>query len=103
MSGSGRYLLRADICRKCRAAIYWVRTPAGKNMPVDVLPIPYKARAGAPGSSVTADGRVLRADLNVPRGEADGVGYISHFATCPAAREMRKTKRRKMDEKVPRG
>lgn len=57
-------------CRSCRAAIYWVTTPMGKSMPVDVA-VP---------------------DGVQPTREKDGRG-ISHFATCPQADEHRRPKR----------
>ncbi len=49
-------------CRSCGASIMFIRTPAGKNTPVDATPI----------IGYDADGSVLTI-------------HLSHFATCPYA------------------
>ncbi len=55
-------------CKGCGKTIEWIRTPAGKQMPVD------------PGlvTVVLADGRVVR-------------GHTPHWATCPKAQDFRRT------------
>lgn len=51
-------------CNKCNKPINWLTTAKGKNMPVDIDPIP-----------VTIDGnKVVKA-------------YQSHFTTCSASRK----------------
>ncbi len=55
-------------CRSCGEYVVWVKTAAGKNMPVDA-------------DSFT-EGDELMFDA--------GAGHISHFATCPNADEHRK-------------
>jgi hypothetical protein len=55
-------------CKKCNAAIQWVKTASGKQMPVD-------AATAKPD------------DL-----EYDHARMISHFATCKFANEFRKPK-----------
>lgn len=77
-------------CRSCHAAIAWVKTVTGANMPLDLSP--------------TADGNVV---LNA-RGEAEVLGPLEllalpagtvrrtpHHATCPDAASWRGEKRRK--------
>jgi hypothetical protein len=55
-------------CSSCRAQIIWLKTPAGKNMPVD-------------------------ADTVEPEDtELDLSRHKSHFATCPNANQHRKRK-----------
>jgi hypothetical protein len=54
-------------CRSCSAPIYWVKTRAGKNMPVD------------------AD-TATRGDTQFD----PQAGHISHYATCPQAKDHRK-------------
>lgn len=56
-------------CKSCRAHIEWIRTPAGKNIPID------------PARIVIID------DLG-----QSVAGHISHFATCPDAAKHRKPK-----------
>lgn len=75
-------------CRNCGARIMWVRTKAGKNMPVDPTLISYRrpeAGQKAKERIVTPEGEVVSAD-KVPGDRAEGIGYISHFATCPNKR-----------------
>ncbi len=68
-------------CRRCGNRILWVKTPAGKNMPVDPNLINYRADPGGKERIVTPSGTVVAGERCNPE-EADGVGYISHFATC---------------------
>lgn len=71
-------------CTYCGRRIMWVRTKAGKNMPVDPTLINYrKPEAGkkAKEKIVTPQGEVVSADI-VDSDKAEGYGYISHFATC---------------------
>ena len=68
-------------CKKCGNRILWLRTPAGKNMPVDPNLINYREVPGGKERIVTPNGMVIAGERSNPD-EADGVGYISHFATC---------------------
>lgn len=78
-------------CRGCGAPIVWIRTAAGKSMPCDAEPALYKAREGAAGKIITGNGTVLSADIGgLAAFEPDGVGHVSHFATCPAAEQFRR-------------
>lgn len=70
------------ICRNCGCQIMWVKTKAGKNMPVDPTMISYR-RLKAKEKIVTPEGEVVCAD-KVDSEKAEGFGYISHFATCKA-------------------
>ena len=67
-------------CRSCSAPIIWARTTRGKAIPLDAQPTSL-------GNIEISDGHAtyVTADVNVivPR-------YISHFATCPDAKEHRK-------------
>ena len=80
-------------CQKCRRRVMWIRTVAGKNMPVNPEMLSYRRPAeGEKGKEkiVTPNGAVVTGVTGVEPGEADGFGYISHFATCPMARNFRK-------------
>lgn len=66
---------RPMCCRSCGAAVYFITTPAGKPMPVDVLVrggLVPRARRLVPNDHGTAS----------PTEERNGRG-VSHFATCP--------------------
>lgn len=77
---------KAAACRKCKAPIYFVRTPKGRMMPVDASG--FEAQKDDPTIvMVRLDGRTQKGVL---KGE---VGWISHFATCPAGEAFRRRKR----------
>lgn len=71
-------------CAYCGRQVMWVRTKAGKNMPVDPTMINYRRpAAGKKGKEkiVTPQGEVVSAD-RATSDRSEGFGYISHFATC---------------------
>jgi len=76
-------------CRSCGANIIWIQMKSGKKMPVDAAIRAYKKNPQGKENIVTELGEVVRADI-VSTSEAEGVGYISHFATCPYAKARRK-------------
>ena len=81
-----------ETCRNCGCQIMWVKTKAGKNMPVDPTMISYRrpgAGVKAKEKIVTPEGEVVCAD-KVSSESAEGFGYISHFATCKAPLRKRK-------------
>lgn len=69
-------------CRTCGARIVWIRTKAGKNMPVDPQFVDYKKVQNGKERIALPSGEVVAGE-RCKAGEADGYGYISHFATCP--------------------
>ena len=79
-------------CRSCGAQVLWIRTAAGKNMPCNPAFVPYRLpREGEKGEEklVLSTGEVVSA-IETAANEAEGNGYISHFATCPNANSHRK-------------
>ena len=94
--------MRTVPCRGCGAEIGFIKTQKGKTMPVDakskwIVTDP----AGIP--FVLADGSVVNAKEVECADDEDAakagyqIGYVSHFATCPAADYFRKP--RKSDRK----
>lgn len=79
-------------CRSCGKQIMWIKTTAGKSMPVDPTVRPYWPADGAAGKIVTSQGEVVSCNFDGPR-DAVQFGYISHFATCPAADRFRRGKK----------
>ena len=69
-------------CNRCGARIMWVKTKAGKNMPVDPQFVDFKKIKGGKERLVLPNGEVVAGERCKAK-EADGYGYISHFATCP--------------------
>jgi len=70
------------VCRNCGKQILWIKTKAGKNMPVDHTFVNYRKNPGGKDRIVLPSGDVIACDANVSVEEADGYGYVSHFATC---------------------
>ena len=74
-------------CKSCGASILWLVTENGKRMPVNAKPVPYREKSDGNLTLLTPNGRVVKGVLDVT---AETKGLISHFATCPQAKEWRK-------------
>lgn len=73
-------------CKSCGEPIKWLKTRAGKNMPVDEESL---------GHHTLGDGvMVVLDDGSVLRGTAGSTvsvyGYTAHWATCPFAETFRR-------------
>ena len=79
-------------CKGCGAEIVWIKTAGGKSIPCDPEQRVYWAKTGGKDKIVTLNGEVCSADLSGEPNKASGVGYISHFATCPMAGSFRRQK-----------
>lgn len=75
-------------CKSCGQRILYIRMKSGKAMPVNEVFVNYKL--GGKDRVVTPAGDVVACTSGVSAEGADGFGYISHFATCPAAARHRK-------------
>lgn len=80
-------------CARCHQQILWIKTINGKNMPVNARLVTYLVPKEGKGKEriVTPNGETVSAEI-VQSGtqDATGVGYISHFATCPVANMFRR-------------
>ncbi|MBO5841050.1 MAG: hypothetical protein J6Q86_06490 [Methanobrevibacter sp.] len=84
--------MNVEKCRSCGADIVWIKMASGKKMPCDAGMISFDiAHPGDKDAQVyvTPGGKVARGYFNPAGG---GVGYISHFATCPNAGKHRRRK-----------
>lgn len=80
-------------CRWCGAPIRFIRTVRGKTMPVDAEPVPYVFDANGPNYYLDEEGHLIHGSpLQEGENEETDLGYVSHFATCPAADQARKRK-----------
>lgn len=77
-------------CRGCGQSVLWIRTKAGKNMPVNPTLHNYKSDPDGKEKIVTPDGRVVTGTIIEKPQDANKVGYISHFATCRNAKNFRR-------------
>lgn len=78
-------------CKSCGAEIIWIETEGGKMMPCDATQETYWL-GGGKDRIVTPNGEVLSGRFYGEPGKAAGLGYRSHFATCPNADRHRKGK-----------
>ena len=78
------------VCRGCGRPIIWIRTSGRKSMPCDPDQVFYWQTPGGRQKIVTPNGEVLSAELEGPQDKATGIGFISHFATCPNGSDFRK-------------
>jgi len=77
-------------CRACGASIKWVKTKTGKNMPCNAKVVWYVADANGSQNIVLITGDVVRGETAATPNEATSIGYISHFATCPRAKQFKR-------------
>lgn len=77
-------------CKSCGAPIIWIKTMSGKSMPCDASPLAYWKTPCGGTVIVTPNGETLKADLAGSPETATGIGYISHFATCPQSATHRR-------------
>lgn len=82
-------LSRVTQCRGCGRDIAFIKTTKGKSMPVNPTSV-YFIPAGGPNNYVMIDGSVKRGREPGIGEKETWIGYISHFATCPAAKDFRK-------------
>lgn len=89
----GSYGQTESKCRSCGARILFLTTKKGHKMPVDPTVTRYKRVEGGTERVVLDNGEVVACTTDIPAEESDGIGYVSHFATCPNAKAHRKGKR----------
>jgi hypothetical protein len=84
----------------CKALIGFIRTEAGKPMPVDPLKQVVRLKVGAasgPGKRITLitlKGKVVAGQACDPSEGEEVSGYVPHHSTCPAATQFRTAVRR---------
>jgi hypothetical protein len=69
-------------CRSCKAELLWCKTLTGKNIPVDLVPVP--------GGNIEIQVVKGKQVVVVHESNPDITRYVSHFATCPNAKEHRR-------------
>ena len=82
--------LRVTRCKSCGAEIVFIGTGNGNSIPCNAEVLPYWQTKGGKHKIVTPNGEVLSAELEGIPGMETGLGYITHFATCPDAEKFRK-------------
>jgi len=77
-------------CKGCGAEIIWIGTLGGKSIPCDPQPVAYWEKPKAKGKIVTKNGMVLSCEFSGDLNKATGIGYISHWSTCPKANDFKR-------------
>lgn len=89
--------MRTTQCRSCGAEIGFIKTTAGKTMPVDAKSVYFMPDPLATEVFVLPDGTVERGrhltEDTAPLNGEPVIGYVSHFATCPEADKFRKKRK----------
>lgn len=75
-------------CSKCGAEIKFIRTSAGRWMPVNAQKVYYSL--GGKDAIVTPEGYVVTGTISSE--PMSNAGYIPHWATCKHADEFRRPK-----------
>ena len=80
-----------SVCRGCGRAIDWIKTTAGKNMPVDPEPV-FVIEGDGRDRFVTDDGAVVVGRVARPEEESPAltVAFVPHWKNCPNAAEFRR-------------
>ena len=89
--------MKVTTCKSCGAKIVWIKTQNGRSMPCNEEQVEYQKNYRGSALIVTKDGEVARGNIVKDSGSAlapivDGIGYVSHFATCPNADKHRRTR-----------
>lgn len=79
-----------ETCRSCDAPVVWCTTDRGDRMPVDADPVPHGNIAVTPGPRRSV-ATVLDGEEVVAARARGARLHLSHFATCPAAKEWRRS------------
>lgn len=78
------------MCKACGAQLVWIATAAGKAMPCDAEQVYYRQNAKGKATIITPNGETLRADIvEAADDKTTGVGYLPHWASCPAAKSFK--------------
>lgn len=82
-------------CRSCGAAILWCRTVATESKPSKSIPIDALEVDGEPRSYGAAGNMMLTGERDIITGApmvavVNGGPLLSHFATCPQAKNWRR-------------
>lgn len=82
--------MKGGVCKGCGRPIIWIRSALGRSIPCDPEQRVYWEQPGGKQKIVTPNGMVVSATLEGTPDTATGVGYISHWATCPEAASFRR-------------
>ena len=84
--------LNADNLSLIHISIEWIRTTAGRSMPIDPEPVFIVEEDGGRERFITDEGEVVAGRRALPEeeGPACAVGFVPHWKTCPAADRFRR-------------
>ena len=82
----GSYGQGESKCRSCGARIIFIKSTKGHFIPCNPTVTRYRKEDGGKEKIVLDTGEVVSCRTDIAPEEMDGVGYVSHFATCPNAK-----------------
>ncbi len=82
--------MKKSKCSSCGAEILWVKTEAGRSMPLDIAPV-ANGNVSIGGDDVATYHSKAQL-IEAAKDNLLPTLYISHFATCPHAQQHRKGK-----------
>ena len=77
-------------CKGCGAEIIFIGTAGGKSIPCDPEQVMYWVKPKAKGKVVTPNGEVISCEFSGESDKATGLGFVSHWSTCPEAGRFRR-------------
>ena len=80
-------------CRGCQKDIRFIKTAAGKYVPVDPEEVRFIQGASGTDVFILPDGSTERGWKITSESSAAKTGYTAHFATCPYADDFRNGRR----------
>ncbi len=81
------------VCKKCGREIAWMKTAAGKSMPVEPGNVYCRPNENGKMMVLTISGRLIRADAAEP-GDRMMLAYIPHWASCTGAAAIKRERAR---------
>lgn len=80
-----------SICKGCGAPLEWIRTAAGRSMPIDPEPV-FIIEGEGNDRFITDEGEVItgRRALLDEEGLSCEVAFVPYWKTCPAADSFRR-------------
>lgn len=89
-------------CKLCGAAITFIKSPAGKFIPVDPKLVKYSRGLVNSDRVVTQTGTVVACEIQkyMSAPMTVDIGYIPHWATCKGKLESVRKKRTPQEERL---
>lgn len=82
--------MKQELVKTMKAEFYWNDLPFGKEIARLTKERDKYEKRAMEAEVITEDGRTIRCDLEGDLVVSTGIGYIPHWATCPASKQFKK-------------